>query len=172
MPLKYFSISSIVTTRSSLSSISTGYDDLEEIQTERKGHHPTVFDEARQNHSTNCYVSEKNYLARIPKNTKYFVNSSLAPPWPVLVVEASVVSHQIHWKKHPPVVRLRKQRSLRQGFLLEMLMSVARLACAMIFVAARAKNIVKFPRRDKRTDRRAQVALACVARHVSTMPNA
>jgi hypothetical protein len=117
IPLKHFDIGSIVTTRSSLLSISTGHDDLDETQTERKGHHPTVFDEARQNHSANFQVNENCHLARLPIDNKtHFVNLSLARPWPVLVVEASMVSHQSHLKKHPPVVHLRKPRSLRQGF--------------------------------------------------------
>jgi hypothetical protein len=80
IPLKQFNISSIVAARSSLSSISTGHDDLDETQTERKGHHPMVFDEARQNHSANFHVNQNYHLARLPIDKTCFVNSGMAPP--------------------------------------------------------------------------------------------
>jgi hypothetical protein len=42
------------------------------MRTERKRHHPMVFDEACQNHSVNFCVNENCYLARLPIDKTHF----------------------------------------------------------------------------------------------------
>jgi hypothetical protein len=50
-----------------------GYGDLDKLQTAPSGHHPKVFREARANPSTNVYVKQNYYLARLPIITKQIV---------------------------------------------------------------------------------------------------
>jgi hypothetical protein len=50
--------------------------------------------------------------------------------------------------------------------------NVVILACAMIIVVAHAKNIVKFPRRNKRNNLIVQVAVVKVMSHASLVRNA